>query len=187
MSEWTSDYEKILDNIRINSIYLQEFHKKRYLYLKHLLKYYRIPVIIISSINSLISVSQAIIPQKYITITNACLSLLCSSICSVELYLGINNQMESELISSKEYYLLSLNIYKVLNLNKENRNVDAKVFLEECYSNYTKLLESSCVVNKKLNDKLLPLPNKSDSSISTSHSSPNLHDIYVEDKSSDSV
>ena len=65
--------------------------------------------------------------------------------------------METELLTSKEYYLLGIDIYKVLSLSIENRNMDIKAYLEETFSNYQKLIEKSCVISKKIVDKLTPL------------------------------
>ena len=53
MSNWTQDYEDILDKIRINSINLNKSHMKNYFYYKKLSKYFQIPTIILSSFNSL--------------------------------------------------------------------------------------------------------------------------------------
>jgi len=151
--EFGKDIEIILEGIRKNSILLSKEHKKEYLKLKDSLKYYRIPVIIISSVNSIISVSQQFIPQNIITATNSTLALFCGIIGSIELFLGINNKMEIELNSSKDYYILSCDIYKVLNLDINNRP-NGKVFLEECYSRYIKLFETSCLLKKRVEDSL---------------------------------
>jgi hypothetical protein len=153
MSEFGKDIEDILEAIRKNSVLLSKAHKKEYMNLKDSLKYYRIPVIIISSVNSIISVSQQFIPQQIITATNSVLALFCGIVGSIELFLGINNKMEIELNSSKDYYILSCDIFKVLCLDIDNRP-DGKTFLEECYGRYIKLYESSCLLNKKLEDKL---------------------------------
>jgi hypothetical protein len=50
MSDWTQDIESVLEQIRINSVLLSKNHKKRYFYLIEILKYFRLPVIIISCI-----------------------------------------------------------------------------------------------------------------------------------------
>jgi len=152
------DIETILENIRINSVLLSKIHKKRYLELQQSLKYYRIPIIILSSINSIISVSQQFIPQREITATNSLLSLITSIISSIEMFLKIDTQMETEQTSQKEYYILATSIYKTLSLNSMNRPDDMKAFLEECYSTYIKLLENSCVVHKKIEDQLTTIP-----------------------------
>ena len=156
---FTNDIENILENIRFNSILLSKEHKKRYLFLKQNLKYYRLPVIIISAINSVISIgAQPFINQLYISLTNCILALLCGVIGSIELYFAINQQMEIELISSKDFYVLSTDIFKMLSLHKENRGIQGKSFLDDCYSRYIKLIETSCVMVKKVEDKLISFP-----------------------------
>ena len=153
MSEFGKDIEEILECIRKNSVILSKAHKKEYIKLKDSLKYFRIPVIIISSFNSIISVSQQFIPQYIITATNSILALFCGVVGSIELFLGINIKMETELSSSKDYYILSCDIYKALRLDTDNRP-DGKTFLEESYGRYIKLFESSCLLNKRLEDSL---------------------------------
>ena len=53
---WSNDMELVLDNIRKNSLLLSEHHKKAYLYYRSYLKYFRIPTIILSALNSVISI-----------------------------------------------------------------------------------------------------------------------------------
>ena len=70
--------------------------------------------------------------------------------------------MEVELLAQREFYILSISIYKVLQLDDENRNVDMKLFLEETFSQYQKLIENSNVVAKKVKDKLTLLESAND-------------------------
>ena len=56
MNDWTDDIEKILENIRINSISLSNYHKEKYYYYKSYLKFFKLPLIILSSITSIASV-----------------------------------------------------------------------------------------------------------------------------------
>jgi hypothetical protein len=48
-------------------------------------------------------------------------------------------------------------IFKILSLERDHRIVEPKVFLDECLSEYNKLIENSCITNLKLRDKLAPL------------------------------
>tara|TARA_R110001606_G_scaffold392577_1_gene561660 strand:+ start:414 stop:968 length:555 start_codon:yes stop_codon:yes gene_type:complete len=153
------DIECLLENIRQNCVLLNREHKKRYLRLKQTLKYFRIPIIVLSGANSLLSVSlQDYVEQGLISISTACVSLLCGIIGSVELYLSIQQNMETELITSKDYYLLGIEIFKMLSLQESNRNVDLKTFLDEKFGVYQKLCENSNVLEKKILDKLCPVP-----------------------------
>lgn len=152
------DIEKILDNIRLNSVILSKQHKKRHYYLKDKIKYFRMPTIILSALNSVFSVGlQPYMEQKTISITNCLISLICGIIVSIEMFLSIETGMRQEYESCKEYYLLSVDIQKYLLLDLENRNIEAQTFLEKCYNQYVKLFENSGLVKKEIHDSLTPL------------------------------
>jgi hypothetical protein len=170
--QWTSDKENVLECIRQNAVLMSNYHKKRFLYYKNQLKYYRIPLIIISGINSVVSVGMVdYLAQGVISGITCLLSLICSIIGSIELFLNISAGMEQELNSSKDFYLLSVDIFKILSLTRENRPPNASHYLEEKYSCYTKLIESSQVVNRRLRDSLAPLPVSLSVKISSGNSS----------------
>jgi hypothetical protein len=158
MSDWTTDIESVLEAIRTNSIAMSEHHKKRYFYYKDKLKYFRFPLIILSALNSVFSVGlQPYMEQPTISILNCLLSLFCGIITSIELYLGIQASMENELMTSKDFYLLGVDIFKNLHLEKDHRTKGGRVFLEEKYSDYVKLIENGNLINKKTNDSLAPI------------------------------
>jgi hypothetical protein len=157
-NQWTIDIESILEKIRTNSIQLSKAHKSRYFYLKHILLYFRMPIIVISGFSSIISVGfQAYIPQPQISIITCLLSLLCSIIGSIELYLAIQTQMESELISSKDFYLLSIDIFKMLALDPINRPIEGPNYLADKYKDYCEFFKKSNTISKRMNDTLLEI------------------------------
>ena len=167
---WSVDKEAYLENMRINCILMQEQHKKQYFYLKNILQYFKLPVIIISAVNSVfISLGQAYIPQGQITTTSCVLALVCGVVGSIELYLGINAQMTQNLESQKEYSILSMNIFRMLSLRVDNRQIEGDVFLNDCFNQYIKLIENSSLLKNKIVNKLAPLP----SDISIQHSPSN--------------
>lgn len=90
--------------------------------------------------------------------TTCLLALICSIIGSIELYLAIQKSMENELVVSKEYYLLSIDIYKTLSLSSKHRPMPAKEYLEKKYNEFVKLMENSNLISKKIEDKMVPLP-----------------------------
>lgn len=154
---WTHDVEFVLDQIRENSMNLANIHKKRYTELKSILKYFRIPTIIFSACNVFASVGlQPYCDQKYISLITCGVSLITGIITSIELFVGVQASMEIELISSKDFYILSIDIFKILSLHADNRGVDGKSYLDERYQVYCKLIESSDVITKKIKDKLTP-------------------------------
>lgn len=158
MTDWSEDIDRVLDNIRINCVILSKLHKSRYFELKSSLKWYRLPVIILNGANSIISVGlQPYATQGAISLTTSLIALLCGIIGSIELYLGIQKRLENDMISQRDFYLLSVDIYKTLSLNRNNRPIPAKDFLEKSYNIYTKLIESSATLVKVKGDKLIPI------------------------------
>lgn len=164
----SNDIEAVLDKIRQNSNLLANYHRKRYLTLKSRLKYYRIPIIVISSLNSSFAVClNGFIKQTYISLINMALSLIVGIIGSIEMFYGLTKQMEVELVGSKDFYILSCDIYKWLCLSSENRITSPKEFLNESYTRYIKLIETSITLKKRIEDKLVEIPS-SLSSLATS-------------------
>jgi hypothetical protein len=72
---------------------------------------------------------------------------------SIKLYLNLSNNINDEIALSKAYYILSINIYKQLTL----RQGDPKLFLEESFSEYSKLIEQSSILYKNINKDLLTI------------------------------
>ena len=160
MTHWSDDIDTVLEAIHANSLLMFEAHKVRYLYLKKCLRYFKIPIIILSSCNSVLSVGGTGfgINQQIISGIVCLLSLLCGIIGSVELYLALQKQMENDHDASKSYFLLSVSIFKVLSLKKENRYIDCKTFLDESFNEYTRLIENSNLIDDATNTKLFKIP-----------------------------
>lgn len=147
-----------LENIRQNAVVYSNAHKTRFAYLDSTLKWYKIPIIVLSGVSSVVSFSQSYISQYSITITNAMLGLVCSVICSVELYLGISREMSSCDSASRDYYLLAIEIEKFLKTHGGNSDMGA-TFLEQMFGQYSALYEnSSHLKDANIIDKLIVLP-----------------------------
>ena len=100
--------------------------------------------------------------------------MLVAILSSIKLYLHLveNLKLESEL--SKQFNLLSLDIFKILHLNKTDRSIDGLIYLNKKYTNYCHLIEQSNLLRKRMKkDELEELTNirqyfsDSDSSNST--------------------
>jgi len=158
ISTWTKDIDDILHSIRLNSLRLCKRHKERYFANKYRIMWYRLPVIVLNGANSIISVGlQPYADQGTISLTTSLIALTCGIIGSIELFLGVQKKMENDMISQRDYYLLSIDIHKTLALKPKNRPIPAKDYLEKSYNTYTKLIESSEALLKKIDDKLIPI------------------------------
>ena len=159
---WSADAEGICENIRVNSIIMSEYHKKRYEYLKSYLKWFKIPLIFLNSLNVFFSVGMnEFLTQNYISLLTMGISMICSILNSIEMFMEIEKSCSKEIIVSKEFYILSTDIYRCLALDRSNRSIDGKTFLDESYNRYIKLYEQSNLLSKKIKDSLRPLVDNS--------------------------
>jgi len=161
MNNWTSDIEKVLEEIRMNAVQLSNNHKQNYFFYKSLHKYFRIPTIILSSVASVSAVGlQNYISQSHINGIVCLLGLSVSVVNSIELFLKLQETLEMELNCSKEFYNLSIDIRKTLLLDRENRQLAGQTYLEKRYNDYVKLQEQSNLISNNFNDGLNNLPKK---------------------------
>jgi hypothetical protein len=167
--------EQILENIRINSVNLSDYHRKRFYHFKSFGKYFRIPIIVLSSITASASVGlQPVLDQGIISGLTCLLGFGIAVISSIEMYLGIQPAMDAELALSRDYYTLAIDIFKCLNLSRENRTEEPRSYLDKKYSDYKSLKESSSLLKNRLSvDLLATIPdgfeNKSDTSNKPKH------------------
>ena len=65
---WTGEQESLCENLRINCVNLSEYHRRKYYRYKSYGKYFRLPMIILASINSTASVGlQPLLDQQIIS------------------------------------------------------------------------------------------------------------------------
>jgi len=155
---WSSDVEDILKAIQSNSVILSNEHKKRFLQLQKYLRFFKLPCILLSSVNAVFSVSLSnFIDQSHTSMICSLISLITTVITSTEMFLNIEKGMIRELEVSREYYLLSVDISKTLRLDRTNRTIEAGPFLDSCISIYKNLFESSALIERKIKDSLVAI------------------------------
>jgi hypothetical protein len=141
----------LLEKVRINCVQLTAYHNKRYhRYRRFLFIIFRIPLICLSSCNGFLAVgAQGYMSQEKISLTNALLSIFCGILTSVELLLNLQKRMETELDSYKNYYKLSIEIYKFLKMDilEQDSKIGAE-YLELVYAEYEKYLYNGNAINR---------------------------------------
>jgi len=155
-NKWTGEVEEILEKLRINCVNLSEYHRKRYYHYKGYGKYFRIPLILLASINSTASVGlQPVLEQQIISGITCLIGMIMGVMSAIELYLGIQQSMELCLTHSKAFYTLAIDIYKTLALRRENRGEDGKDYLNKKYAHYIKIVEASNLLKRKMKTDML--------------------------------
>ena len=178
-NKWSADIEAVLDNLRENCVVMSKTHKESYFFYKQVVKYFRIPTILLSSIGSVSSVGLTnYLHQNHISALTCGLALIVSILNSIELFLKITDTMEQENECSKAFYSLAVNIRKNRMLDRSRRQQEGSVYLEKTYAQYMTLMEKSNLLSGSFKDKFMELPKiakppkqkKSDSSSSSSSS-----------------
>lgn len=159
---WTEEVMELLESLRLNSINLSEYHRKRFYHFKSYSKYFDLPILVLSSISASFSVGmQEYLSQSMISAITCFVGLAVSIITSIKLYLNISDSMQIELKMSKEFYNLAIDVYRTTHLPAEQRGVDGVDYLNRQYSTYAKLVESSNLLRVKFKkDQLTPIRKK---------------------------
>ena len=144
---WTNEIEAILKQISDKSYEMSNTHKKNYFEISNKLKYFRIPIIILSGINSVVSVGLTeYLDQSTISAITCLLALIVGIIGSIELFLKLNESLQSEYNSGKEFGLLHVNIAKMLMLSRAERSISGQDYLNDVFGQYLTLIGSSNLI-----------------------------------------
>ena len=111
-SNWNNELVNILDKIRINSLYLSERHRRRFLEFKSFSKWFDLPIIVCSVFSSSFG-SLAAIPSQQTQMITTSISMFIAVITSIKLYLNLANNINEEVGLSKDFYILSVSIFKI--------------------------------------------------------------------------
>ncbi len=152
-TSWNPNLIAILEKIRLNSVSMSEKHRARSVELNSLSKYFDLPVIVCSVFSSSFQ-SLGTVPAQQSQLIQVSISMFIAVLTSIKLWLGLTRQITEEISLAKEFYILSIEIFKILNLQEQDRNCDAVQFMNVCYSNYKALVESSTLL-KLRKDELI--------------------------------
>jgi len=168
--------EDMCERLRINSVNLSEYHRKRYYHYKGYNKWFRVPMLVLASLNATGSVglTQAGVNQTTVSGVTCVLGMVMGVLTAMEMYLQIPSAMDLEMKQSKEFYTLAIDIYKTLRLCREDRGEDGSNYLSKKYGHYIKLREQSDLLRTKLkNDALAKIP----SDLKNDSPTPSLQDL----------
>lgn len=134
---WTPDIVKMLENLLLNSNNFKENQRKHVFLLSWQLNFFKLPLIILSALNSVFSIGlNAFIEQQTVSVLNCLISLLITVIGSVELYLAIQKKLETRLQSFHHFETLCNKIAATLRLDAGNRAGTGPAFLQEVLNDY---------------------------------------------------
>jgi len=141
---WTSDFEDIVQAIRLNAEGLSLHHRKQYVRYKILIRCFRIPTIIVSSIAAVVSAGFLTFLDASSSLTITCvLNLVIGVLAGLELFLGVERNMMAELAAHRAYAGLACSTAALLRLDRRHRPANAAATTDELVAHHTLLLQSS--------------------------------------------
>lgn len=176
---WSPETEDLLERLRVNCVNLSEYHRLRYYHFKSWNKYFRIPMLVLASLNSTASVGlqRVGVEQGIVSGITCVIGMIMGIITAVELYLDIKSSMDKEMSQSKEYYTLATDIYRMLRLQSEERGEEGLSYLGKKFAQYTKLKEQSDLMKRKMkHDMMAAIP----SSAKEGSPTPSVEDLEEE-------
>lgn len=146
-SEWTDDIEKLLYTMQDKSLELSKIHKLKYIKYQKTSDHFKIPIIIFSSIATFFNFGmQPFLSQNTIAIICSSLTFITGLLGTIELYLQIQKKMEKSLTLSKDLFMNSMNIYKILSLDESRRKIEALVYMNNRYEAFRQIIEKSDIM-----------------------------------------
>ena len=74
------------------------------------------------------------------------ISMFIAVLTSIKLYLNLSSNINAEIQLSKDFYILSVDIFKIIHLKEEDRIIIPLDFLNQSYASYIKLIETSSLL-----------------------------------------
>lgn len=148
---WDDKEEEFLARLEKQADVLHKHYSKEYTYYQSLSKKFNVPILVISAINALTAIAlNDFLEQRYVSILNAILSAGTGVVGSVQLYLKLNEKMANALKSLTMSHKLALKISKELSLERATRIQDGQIFLNECFSEFTIIVEQGNPIERKM-------------------------------------
>ena len=96
--------------------------------------------------------------QDIVSSVTCSVSMFVTILSAIKLYLNLDDTIKNEFEMSKQFNLLSLDVYKMLHLKKEQRTEDGIEYLNKIFNSYTHLIEQSNLLRKRLKyDELIDI------------------------------
>ena len=170
--EWTGQQEEFLRRLHFESHTLAEYNRRQFRVYSRIHQRFTIPILVISGINSLFAVStQAFLEQDLISITNACLSLFCGILGSIQMFMKVDSKIHQSVICAHEFQKLLYRISRELSVERNVRSNSGKEFVAEVFNEFNSILDKMETKERRTKEWLmLPVSDPSSGSPSASHS-----------------
>lgn len=151
--EWNQHHEKILRQWGEAAACYRYMHHRSFLMYKRLSLKFNLPVIILSTITGTANFAQTTLPVAWQSSAPSViggLNLVAGLIATIMQFLKINELRENHRSSSLAFGQLSRNIRLTLQLPRNERNKAGIKFVDECKSEYDRLIDQSPPIPKNI-------------------------------------
>jgi hypothetical protein len=142
--------EAILLRVKASSEKFHRAYRRGYLSYRHRLMYFDIPIIVFSSVNSvLIAGGKNFLPSDVIEVTTCMLALVTGIIQALRTFLKIDENRENCLVTYKDLFRLFCEISIILAQPVHSRSVDAQKFMLDKISDYKEIMDKAIILEGK--------------------------------------
>lgn len=140
--------EPVLVKLKQSCLALHKRYKDEYTLAKSRQKFYDVPIIVLSGVNSiLIAGAQSYLDATYVTLATCFLSLVVSIIQSLKTFFRVDERRDNMLSTNKDLFRLYVVMSVTLDQPSSLRGIEPKRFLMDNYSEYQKILDKASVIN----------------------------------------
>ena len=150
---WNEYHENVLRQWGEASACYRYMHHRAFLKFKRLSLRFNLPVIVLSTVTGTANFAQSTFPERMRSSAPAIIggmNLIAGLIATIMQFLKINELMENHRTAALGHGSLSRNIRLQLSLPRDERKKEGLKFVEECKSEYDRLLEQSPPIPKQI-------------------------------------
>lgn len=155
---WNEEHEHILESLQRSCFRLSKEYKQKYFELRDTLQWYRIPIIIISSIGGFLSLSNSgYIPplyNKWISLFVGFTNLTVTIISLVESFKKIDTRMNGSYTTYVNFQKLHDEISIIKRIPPNERDNNGNDTINDLYSKYESYHSDAPILRKLLNDDI---------------------------------
>uniref|UniRef100_A0A2V0RNQ1 VP11 n=1 Tax=viral metagenome TaxID=1070528 RepID=A0A2V0RNQ1_9ZZZZ len=147
--EWRGP-EVILLRIKASARVYHEQYRRAYLAFRHRLMYFDIPIIVFSSVNSvLIAGGKNFLQPDLIEVTTCMLALVTGIIQALRTFLKIDETRENCLVTYKDLFRLFCEVSTILAQPLRSRSVDAQKFMLDKIAEFKEIMDKAVILEEK--------------------------------------
>uniref|UniRef100_A0A2V0R9W4 VP11 n=1 Tax=viral metagenome TaxID=1070528 RepID=A0A2V0R9W4_9ZZZZ len=145
-TQWTAA-EIVLTRVKHSCMRYHLQYRKRYLLARARLMYYDVPIIVLSSVNSVfIAGGKNFLPSDAVEITTCMLALGVGIIQALKTFLKVDENRENCLVTYKDLFRLFCELSIMLDQPRETRGVDPQKFMADKNSEYKEIMNKAIVL-----------------------------------------